>query len=162
MHREALTGLAHQAHALRVRITREATGILDDLGHTLVRAHLVEHLALHMALDTNQTVVRTNHNHVVLLQTDITGQTAVQDILIDIHHGDQLATTIDLDVTQRTDIADTTSHIQGMEHSSKGTQRVSTGGLDLTHHIHHKRTGLTDRQLQAAAGITAAKRAANL
>ena len=73
-----------EANGLLKGITGITTGILDGLGNRLGGAHLVNHRALHLSLDIHQSLIGTYDNHVVLLQTDITSQTTIQDVLIDI------------------------------------------------------------------------------
>ena len=48
-----------------------------------------------------------------------------------------------LDAAQGSQIADTTCHIQGVEHGGKGTEGIGTGNLHFTHHIDHNGSGLS-------------------
>ena len=134
-------------------IARETTGILQQGGYTLVLTHLVEHGALDIARDTDQALVGFHLDDIVVLQADVTGQATIEDVLIDIDYRHQTALTIDLDITQSSQIVGTTGHIQGMEHRGKSTQGIGTGGLDLTHHVDQDAAGVAQRQLQAAALI---------
>ena len=143
-------------------IARETTGILQQGGDTLVLTHLVEHGALDIARDTDQALVGLHLDDIVVLQADITGQATVEDVLIDIDYRDQTALTIDLDITQGTEIVGTTSHIQGMEHRGKSTQSIGAGGLHLTHHVDQDAAGVAQGQLQAAALIARTQGVAKL
>ena len=96
------------------------------------------------------------------MQADISSQTAIQDILIDINYGNKLSTAVNLNVTKGTKVANTTSHVKGMEHGSESTQGISTRCLNLSHHVYHNGAGLTNSELQVAAGILAAKGSAKL
>ena len=127
--------LANNTYRLAVGVTRESTGVVDQRAHTLCRLHLVIHGALYLTGHINQTVVGTHHDDVVVTQTDIAAELAVEDIVVDVDGADQTIVAIDLDVTQGTNIVRTTSHIQGMEHRGKGGQCVGTRGLHLTHHV---------------------------
>ena len=152
----ALATLAHQANRLLVGIASKTACIFQQGRNALVLTHLVEHRALHITGNTYQAIVRTHLDDIVIMQHDITCQTTIQDILVDIHNGYQFSSTIYLDVTQGTEIADTTGTIQGVEHGSKGTEGIGTRGLYLAHHIDHDGTGLTNGELQVTAGILAA------
>ena len=66
------------------------------------------------------------------------------------------AIAIDLDITQGTEIADTTCHVKGMEHSGESTEGIGAGGLDLTHDIHHDGACLSDIDIEATALIASA------
>ena len=136
-------------------IACKAACIFQQGRNALVLTHLVEHRALDVTGNTYQAIVWTYLDDIVIVQHHVACQTTIQDILVDIHNGYQFSTTIDLDVTQGTEIVDTTGTIQGVEHGSKGTEGIGTRGLYLAHHIDHDRTGLTDGELQITAGILA-------
>ena len=140
-------------------IARETTGELQQGGQALVLAHLVEHRALDITRDTHQTVVRTNRDDIVVVEHHITGQTTIQDVFVDIDHGDQFTLTVDLDISEGSEVVGTTCTIEGMEDRGKGTQRIGAGEFHLTHHLDHDATGLTNSQLQVTAGITGTQRA---
>ena len=63
------------------------------------------------------------------------------------------AIAVNLDITQSTQVVDTTCHIQGMENGREGTEGIGAGSLDFTHDIDHQGTGLTHTHLQIAALI---------
>ena len=91
------------------------------------------------------------------MQTDITSQTTIENILVNINYSNQLTTTEHLNVTQGSKVIDTTCHIQGMEHSGKGTESIGARSLNLAHHIDKNRTSLSNSKFQATAGIAATK-----
>ena len=88
-----------------------------------------------MTDDIHQTIIGTYLNDVVILQTDITCQATVENELIDIDYRHQPTLTIQLDVTQRTDIVSTSGTIECMEHGRQGTQSISSRHTNLTQHI---------------------------
>ena len=61
-----------------------------------------------------------------------------------------------LDAAQGSQIADTTCHIEGVEHGGKGTEGIGTRGLNFAHHIHQDSTGLADSHLDLRALIISA------
>ena len=69
-----------------------------------------------MAADVDDTVVGAYLNDIVVGQTYISCQPTVLNELIDIDDSDELAVAINLDVAQCAQVADASSHIQGMEH----------------------------------------------
>ena len=162
MYRIAVSGLTYQTDRLRKSIARKAAGILQQGAHTLRTAHLVEHRTLDITGDTHQTLIGTYLDNVFVLQTDITRQTTIQNILVDINNGYQSATTEHLDVTQGTQLADTACRIQGMESCGKGRQMICSRRTDLTHDMHHDATGAAHRQTKVAALIVAAQTTADL
>ena len=132
---------------LLISIASETATIFKQGGKALVCLHLVSHWALYTTSDINQTIVCAYLNNIVILQTDITCQTAIENKLIDIDGSNEAALTVDLNGTECTEIADTACHIQGMEHSGKGTEGIGAGHLNLTHHINHNGTGLANSYL---------------
>ena len=68
---------------------------------------------------------------------------------------------IHLDTAERSQIADTTSHIECVEHRCKGTDGVSAWRLHLTHHINHDGTRLTKGGLDFRTLIVTTEFAAN-
>ena len=96
----ALTRLTHQTNSLLIGITGKASSILDNLGYRFRWAHLIEHGTFHITLNAHQTLVRSDNNDVVLMQTDIACQTTGENVFINVNHSNEFAATIDLDVTQ--------------------------------------------------------------
>lgn len=74
----------------------------------------------HVPGKIHQTVVRTDHNDIVVGKAHITRQFAVEHIVIDIHYGDKAVVAIDLDVTKCTEVVCSSCHIKGMEHGGEG------------------------------------------
>ena len=137
-----------------IGLIRKTSGILQQGRNRLIGFHLVGHRALHKALHIDNTFVRANDNHIIVLQMDITCLTAIEDIVIDIDRREQPAPTEDLDITQRSHTIDTTGHINGIEHRRKGRKGIRTGNGYLTHHIHLNSTGLTNRHTDRGTLIT--------
>ena len=88
-----------------------------------------------MTDDIHQTIVGAYLNDVVIFQTDITCQTTIENELIDVDYRHQPTLTIQLDVTQRTDIIGTSGTIEGVEHGRQGTQGICSRHTNLTQHI---------------------------
>ena len=107
--------LADDTHRLTVGIAGKAAGIVDQRADALVFLHLVVHGALDLTRHVDQTVVRAYDDDVVVAQAYIAAELAVEDVVIDIDRGDQLVVAINLDVTQRTDLAGTSCHVEGVE-----------------------------------------------
>ena len=78
--------LPDESDSLGIGIARKATGIFDQGGDALIFAHLIEHGALDIARDTHQAIVRPDLNNIVVLKSDVTCQTTIEDILIDIDY----------------------------------------------------------------------------
>ena len=139
--------------------TRSKTACIFEQGsHTLVLLHLIGHRALHKTCNIDNTIEGTDHDHIIVSQTDIARKFTIEDIVIEIDRGHLTTTTEDLDVTKRTDAIDTTSHIEGMEDGSEGTEGIGARGCDLTHDIDADRAGLTNRQTNLGTLITGTKR----
>ena len=157
-HRELAARLAEHAHRLLVGIAREAAGVFQQRAHALVLSHLVEHRALHLTREVHQAVVGLHHDEVVVGQSDVACLLAVEDIVVDVDGRNQLVAAIHLDVTQRTDVADTLRHIEGVEHGREGRQRIGAGSLHLAHHVHRDRACLAQRELDLAALVAGTER----
>ena len=145
-----------------VSTSREATGILEQGGHTLVLLHLIGHGALHITGNVDNALVRTNHDDIIVGQADITRELAIEDIVVYIDSGDLTTATEHLDVTQGTEGVHTTGHIQGMEHTGKGTEGVSTWGQHLTHHIDGDGAGLTNSHADLGTAVALTEHTADL
>ena len=83
-HRVLCACLAVDADGLSVGIASETAGIAEQGGGALVLLHLIEHGALHLTGNAYQRFVRTYGDDVVVLQTDITCQLAIQQEGIDV------------------------------------------------------------------------------
>ena len=138
-----LTCLSHHAHALGVSIARKTARVFQQRSYALVFLHFIVHRTLHLTRDVDHAIVGTYHNHVVIRQSHVARQLTVEDVIIDVHDGNQLTVAIYLDVSQRTQVVRSTCHIQGMEHAGKGRQRICSWRFHLSHHVDHNRTGLS-------------------
>ena len=118
--REMLATDTTETNALFIGFRSITTCILQQGGHTLVLLHLIGHRALHVADDIHDAVVGSYDDDITIGQTDITRETAIEDIVVDIDDRQLTTTTIDLDVTERSQAVDTTGHVKGMEHGGKG------------------------------------------
>ena len=137
-----------------MRIACEAASIFNQGGHTLVLTHLIEHGTLHVTRDTYQCLIRLHLNDIIILQTDISCETTIQNIVVKVDHRDETSIAIDLDGTQCSQTTGTTCAIECIEHVGKSTQMICTGSPDLTHDIHLDRTCVTHTDLQITALIT--------
>ena len=154
MAREMFPTDTTEADSLLISFRCIATCILQQGCHTLVLLHLIRHRALDITNDINDAVVRTDNDDIAIRQTDITRETAIEDIVIDIDNGQLTTATIDLDATESTQFTDATSHVKGMEDRSEGRERISARRSNLTHHIDGNRACLTDGHPDAGLAIT--------
>ena len=152
------TGFSHDAHRFRVGIARETAGIFQQRADALVFLHFVVHRTLHLTRDFHQTVVGLDDDEVVVGEADVARLLAVEDIVIDIDRRNEFVVAIDLDVTQRTDVADAVGHIEGVEHRGEGRQRVGSGRFHLVHHVHGDGARLSDGEFHPTALIAASQR----
>ena len=120
IHGIALAALAHQANRLLVGVACKTACIFQQGRNALVLTHLVEHRALYITCDAHQSLIGLNLDDIVVLQADITCQTAVKDIIVDIDNSNQTAITVNLDVTQSSKLAGTACTIESVEHIGKG------------------------------------------
>ena len=74
---------------------------------------------------------------------DVAALLAVEDVVIDVDDRDKLVVAIDLDIAERTQVADATSQIEGVEHGGKGRDGIGARRVDLTHNIDQEGVGLT-------------------
>ena len=123
-------------YVVRIGISGEAARVAQNGGHALALLHLIIHRALHLALYVDQAVVRADHNHVVILQTDIALGVPVQDVVIHVYRGNHPAAAIHLDVAQRTDVVDASGRIQSIKSRGQRTQRIRAGHDHFAHDLH--------------------------
>ena len=154
--------LTDHTNTLVIGIARETSGIAQQGGHTLGSAHLIVHGALDIASDTDQTIVGAYLNDIAILEADVTCQTTIQDILVDIDNGDKAATTKNLDITQGTKVLDASSGIKGMEDAGKGTEMVGTRRLHFAHDVDEDGARLSNTDLQTGTAITGAQTGTDL
>ena len=134
--------LAEDAHGLRIGVARETACVADEGGEALVAFHLVVHWTLHLARDVDKAVVGSDHDHIVVGQVDVAALLTVEDVVIDVDDGDKLVVAIDLDIAERTQVADATSQVEGVEYGGKGRDGIGARRVDLTHHIDQDGVGL--------------------
>ena len=137
---------SNHADWLAIGISGKTSGIVYQGAHALRLLHLVVHGALYLTCNFHQAVVGTHHDDVVVAQAHVATQLAVEDVVIDINGTYEFVVAIDLDITQRTNLAGTASHVQGMEYGREGWQRIGAGCLELTHHVNDDTTCLTYRK----------------
>ena len=154
VHREFPSRLSHQPYRLRISIARKATGIFQQGTHALAAFHFVVHRPLHLTGDVDNAVVSPNDNHVVVSQAHIARELPVEDIVVDVHHGDEFVAPIHLDVAQRTQTIDAAGHIQSVKHRCKSRERIGAGQLHLAHYIHQDRTRLPHGKAHARTAVT--------
>ena len=130
-HRVAVAGLAVDADGLRVGVARESAGIAQQRGCRFRLLHLVEHRALHLTRDVDQRLVGTDRDDVVVLQAHIARQLAVQQEVIHVDVRQQTAIAVYLDITQRSNLVGTASHIQGIVDAGKGRHGIGARHLHL-------------------------------
>ena len=98
--------------------------------------HLVVHRTLYLSRNVNQTLVRTNDNHVAFSQTDVAGHFAVEYVVVDVNRGYLSVVAEHLYVSQCTDVVGSSSHIQCVEYSGKSRQGVGSRCHHLAHDVH--------------------------
>ena len=130
------SGLAEHAHRLLVGVARESAGIFEQRAHALVFLHFVEHRALHLSCDVHHAVVGLHDDEIIVGQADVARLLAVEDIVIDIDRRYEFVVAIDLDVAQRSDVADALGHVERVEHGGEGGQRDGARRIHLAHHVH--------------------------
>ena len=155
--REAFTGYTVDTDSLGVGACGKATCIFEQRSHALVLLHFISHRALDITGNVDNALVRTNHDDIVVGQTDITRELTIEDIVVDIDRGDLTTTTEDLDIAQGTEAVSTIGDVDGMEHRGKSREGVGTGSNHLTHHIDRDRTGLTDSHPDLGTAIALAQ-----
>ena len=84
-----------ETDALLIGFRSITTCILQQGGHTLVLLHLIGHRALHVADDIHDAVVGSHDDDITIGQTDITRETAIEDIVVDIDDRQLTTATID-------------------------------------------------------------------
>ena len=85
-------------------------------------------------------------NNIIIFQIDVTRQSSIQKIFIEIDNRHQSSTSIHLDVTQRTQRLNASSHRNGMENCGERRHIVSARIIYLTHDIHHDGASLSQSQ----------------
>ena len=142
----ACTCLTIHADGFGIGVASETASIAQKGSGTLGLLHLVEHGALHLTRDIHQSLVGTDGDDVIVLQTYIARELAVQQEVVDIDIRQQLAITVNLDITQCTYIVRTACHIQGIIDGGKGRHRIGARHFDLTHDADGDGTSLSQCQ----------------
>ena len=99
MGRIMLTRNSINLYALLICLSRETTSILKQCSQTLTLTHFISHRTFDLSRNVNEAVVCTNHDNVIVFQTDITSQFAIKDIIIHVDHRQLATTTINLNIT---------------------------------------------------------------
>ena len=152
--------LADDTHRLGISVAGETTTVFQQRGKALVLAHLVYHGALHLSVHLHQTVVWSNHYHVIGTQPHIACELSVQDIVIDVHPTHQFAVAIHLDITQRTKIIGSTCHVEGMENGGESRERIGAWCFHLAHHVDGDGLSLPHGEPHLATAISPSQRVA--
>ena len=142
-HRIFASRLAVYANSLCIGITGEASGIFQEGAYALVFLHFVVHGALHLARDVHQTIVWSHGNYVAVVQPYVPCHLAVQDIIVDVAHADEVVPAVYLDVSQRSEVVRSTGHVQGMKYGRECRQGVSAWHFYLSHDVDGDCTGLS-------------------
>ena len=109
---------ANRAGTLLVSVASEAARVFQQRSDRLVGFHLVEHRTLHLTRYVHKTVVRAYNNHVVVGETHIARELAVEDIVVDVDGCYKTVVAIYLDITERTDVVCAASHVESVEDCS--------------------------------------------
>ena len=144
---------ADYAYGLAIGIAGKATSIVDERTNTLTGLHLIVHRTLYLARYIDDAVVGTYYYYVIVGQADIATELPVEDVVIDVDSANQAILAVYLDVTKRTDVAWTASHIQSVKDGSKGCECIGSRGLDLAHHIDSNGARLAHRETYLTATI---------
>ena len=112
--------LAVYSNRLLVGITRKTAGIFEDGVDTLVLLHLVNHRALYLTRYGDEAVVWANYDDIVVAQADIACQLSIENVVVDINHGNESVVAIYLDVTQGSEIVGSACHVESMEYGGEG------------------------------------------
>ena len=109
------TILSGDTDALLVGIACETTRVSQQCGKVFISTHLVEHRTLHLTTHFHQFVVGTHHHDVVVIQSHIASGIPIEDIVIYVNRSNGTPLTEHLNITQRTNVIDTTCCIKGIE-----------------------------------------------
>ncbi len=153
VHAVLCASLARQTNVAGIGIASEATGILQHLLHALAGLHLVEHGALHLAAYTNQRLVGSHKNHIVVLQTHIARRIAVQQIVVNVKCTNLATLPENSDVAQRAHIADAAGVVQSVESAAQAAKRVGARHSHLAQHMHLYAAVLAQREAYLAVLI---------
>ena len=107
--------LTDEAHALGEGIAGETAAVFEQALHALVGFHFIEHRTLDLTADFNETIVGTYDNDIVILQAHVAARVSVDEVIIDVDGRNLATATVDLDIAERTDIADAACGVQGIE-----------------------------------------------
>ena len=120
IYRIVSASLAMDANRFFVGISCESASIFKKRVHALVFLHFINHRALHLSGNRNQTIVGSHNDDIIICQAYIAGQFAIENVIIDIYHCNQFVMAINLDVSQCTQVVGATCHIECVENGGKG------------------------------------------
>ena len=138
--------LAKERYITLERIARKAAGILDQRAYTFRSLHFVAHRTLHFTGNIYNTLIRTDHNHIIRGQSNIAMQASVENKVVDIDRRNQLTVAIHLNIAQSTDVIDSACRVKSVKYGRECRKGVSSGNFHLSHHVDRDRFGLADRQ----------------
>ena len=125
-----------------MRITSKSSCIFQQGSNALIGTHLVEHGTLNITCNTYQSLIGFYHDDVIVLQTDVTCQASVKNVVVQIDDSNYFAIAIYLDVTECTKTTCTTCTIQSIEDIGEGTQMVGSWCANFTHDVNLNSTGV--------------------
>ena len=155
--RKQAARLADEIYAGLVGIAREAAGVFDERTDTLVLLHFVVHWALHFTRYLHQAFVGFHDNHVARSQAHVALHVAVEDVVVDVAGGNELALAVDADVTERTDFVRTARHVEGVEDGGEGGEGVSAGHDHFAHHVYGDGAGLAHGEAHVGTAVALAE-----
>ena len=93
------------------------------------------------------------------MQPHIARHLAIEDIVVDVAHADETVVAVYADVAECSQVAGSSGHVEGVEHSGEGRERVGARCFHLTHDVDRDGARLSERQVDAAAAVACAERA---
>ena len=139
--------LTMDADSLCIGIACETSGIAKQGSGAFGLFHLVEHRTLDLTGDIHQSLIRSYGYDIIVLQTDITCQFAVEQEVVDVDIRQQTSIAIHFDISQGTDLIGTASHIERIVDGGKCRHGIGTRHLDFTDDADGDRTCLSDGKL---------------
>ena len=156
--------LSLDADAARISLVAETTCISEEVFHRFAVLHLVAHRALDGTREFDELLVCRNNDDIAFFEGDIALGTTVHDKVIDVEDSHIATSAIEHDLAKRTNVADTTCTVEGMENRGEGTQGIGARILHLAHDMHLDGARLTEREFHVIhticlveAGIDARK-----
>ena len=112
--------LAVYTNRFLVGVAGESAGIFEDGVDTLVLLHLVNHRTLYLTRHGDEAIVRTYYDNIVVAEANVACQLTIENVVVDINHGNESVVAIYLDVTQGSEIVGSTCHVESMEYGGEG------------------------------------------